>query len=177
MKTTKIKVDDRVLLKLYSPEDAEAIFNLIENNVDHINRFGVTVADRYPNLNSLIDDMQGPNILDTTSYGIWDRATLVGSIHYRHFMCEKEAEIGYWLGEEHQRKGYVTRSAATLVNHLFTNPRLERITAIVNTGNTRSQKVLETLGFQYEPMFNEAYVKYVITSPVRSFQPYTSHQA
>ena len=58
--------------------------------------------------------------------------------------------IGYWLGEEHWGKGYMTEAAKAVVNYGFEVLDLHLISAYCFPFNDRSKRVLAKLGFTYE---------------------------
>lgn len=64
---------------------------------------------------------------------------------YRH-----NAEVGYWLSEEHWGKGIMTASLRQLVDVVFTETELLRLFAGTFAPNRDSQRVLEKAGFVRE---------------------------
>jgi [ribosomal protein S5]-alanine N-acetyltransferase len=65
-----------------------------------------------------------------------------------HFRCN--AEVGWWLAEEHWGRGIVTRVAAALTQRAFADPQITRVFAPVHAGNRRSMRVAEKNGFVLE---------------------------
>ncbi|MEM9621551.1 MAG: GNAT family protein [Pseudomonadota bacterium] len=59
-------------------------------------------------------------------------------------------EIGYWLAEEHQGKGIVSRAVQALTDYGFAQLSIHRISISVATDNFRSRAVPERLGYQFE---------------------------
>ncbi len=62
----------------------------------------------------------------------------------------KNAELGYWLGEKYWGKGYTTEAGKLILRHAFNNLKLKRIYAMTFLSNKTSSKVLEKLGFKKE---------------------------
>ena len=60
------------------------------------------------------------------------------------------ATLGYWIGEAHARKGYMTEALMALVDHAFGAMELSRIEAACLPENTASRKLLERCHFHYE---------------------------
>ena len=58
--------------------------------------------------------------------------------------------IGYWIGQEHARHGYMREAIGALVHHAFTALDLSRIEAACLPENAASRGVLERSGFKYE---------------------------
>jgi ribosomal-protein-alanine N-acetyltransferase len=62
----------------------------------------------------------------------------------------QSATIGYWIGPEHARQGYMSEALAAVVHHAFTALDLSRIEAACLPENAASRGLLERSGFKYE---------------------------
>ena len=61
-----------------------------------------------------------------------------------------ERQVGFWLGEAHWSRGYMTEALQGLIDHAFAeDPRLARISADIQAFNSGARRVLEKCGFQY----------------------------
>lgn len=58
--------------------------------------------------------------------------------------------LGYWIGQQHSRQGYMHEAIMGLVHFAFTNLDLSRIEAACLPQNAASRGVLEKAGFKYE---------------------------
>ena len=58
--------------------------------------------------------------------------------------------IGYWIGQDFARQGYMSEAIGVLVHHAFTALDLSRIEAACLPENVASRGVLEGSGFKYE---------------------------
>jgi ribosomal-protein-alanine N-acetyltransferase len=58
--------------------------------------------------------------------------------------------LGYWVGEEHNGRGYATAAVGAAVDYAFGDLGLHRVQANVMTSNPRSARVLEKAGFRRE---------------------------
>lgn len=74
-----------------------------------------------------------------------------------HFRCN--AEVGWWLAEEHWGGGIVARAAAALLQRAFDNPQITRVFAPVHAGNRRSMRVAEKNGFVLEGVQPKSAIK------------------
>ena len=74
-----------------------------------------------------------------------------------HFRCN--AEVGWWLAEEHWGRGIVTRVAAALTERAFADPQITRVFAPVHAGNQRSMRVAEKNGFVLEGVQPKSAIK------------------
>ncbi|MCB1403733.1 MAG: GNAT family N-acetyltransferase [Rhodobacteraceae bacterium] len=62
----------------------------------------------------------------------------------------QSATIGYWIGPEHARQGYMSEALAAVVHHAFTALDLSRVEAACLPENAASRGLLERSGFKYE---------------------------
>ena len=69
------------------------------------------------------------------------------------------AEIGYWLSEDHWGRGIMTQAVPIMTNYIFKNFQVNRIFACVLEGNIGSMRVLETTGYRHEAIHRKAAVK------------------
>ena len=66
------------------------------------------------------------------------------------------ASMGYWLGEDYWRKGYVTEAAQRVLRFAFDKLKLRRLEAEVYAGNKKSAGLLKKLGFKLEGVARKA---------------------
>lgn len=85
----------------------------------------------------------------------------VGSIglHLQTDILRKNAEIGYWLGEQHWRKGIITQAIPQMIDYGFKNMDIVRIFARIMGNNKASQKVVEKCGFKLEGKYDKTLYK------------------
>jgi len=86
---------------------------------------------------------------ETIPLGIHHHQSLVGVVSYNWISAERSAcGLGYWLAQSLQGKGIATRSVARLVQHAFDSMELSTVEIHVATGNQRSRKLAERMGFR-----------------------------
>ena len=66
-----------------------------------------------------------------------------------HWWGEGAAELGYWVAEEFQGRGYATEACKILIERAFEELNVQRIFASYKNENTASKGLLEKLGFKY----------------------------
>jgi ribosomal-protein-serine acetyltransferase len=64
--------------------------------------------------------------------------------------------IGYWLAEDQQGNGVMTRACRALVSYGFDTLQLHRVEIRCATGNERSCAIPKRLGFEHEGILREA---------------------
>jgi len=69
------------------------------------------------------------------------------------------AEIGYWLGEEHWGKGIMTEAIKATVKYTFEKLAIKRIYANPFATNAASAKALERAGFIKEVTIQKGVIK------------------
>lgn len=83
--------------------------------------------------------------------GLFDSKTLIGtvgaSIGSLNF---DEADVGYWLAESHEGLGLASLATGHLIEWLFSERDMHRITIRAAVGNERSRALAERLGFTFE---------------------------
>lgn len=96
------------------------------------------------------------------SFLIFDRAddTLLGGLGFSNIRrgVAQAASLGYWIGERHSRKGYMTDAALAAISFGFNQLGLHRIEAACLPANAASQRLLARLGFAEEG-YARAYLK------------------
>lgn len=89
-----------------------------------------------------------------TAYGFCIRAggAIVGRLTLSQVFRRafKNCYLGYFVGEEHNGRGYATGAVRLAVDYAFDELRLHRVQANVMTKNPRSGRVLEKAGFRKE---------------------------
>lgn len=71
-----------------------------------------------------------------------------------HWWGEGSAELGYWVAQEYQGKGYATEACRALIERAFDELDINQIFATYKKENHASKRVLEKLGFKYYTELN-----------------------
>jgi [ribosomal protein S5]-alanine N-acetyltransferase len=81
-----------------------------------------------------------------------DGARLMGAITLDNIRRgpSQSAQVGYWIGPEFARRGYMGEALAAVVRHAFTALDLSRVEAACLPENVASRALLERSGFSYE---------------------------
>lgn len=85
-----------------------------------------------------------------TVYYLWDDDNIVGTFHFRHYLCESLAEgsghIGYYIAPEFRRKGYATLGLKMLLDEIRDVVKEDEIYLRVNRDNPASLRVMLSNG-------------------------------
>ena len=87
-------------------------------------------------------------------YFIFNLATnrLVGGLTLSNIRrgVAQMASLGYWIGQPHARRGYMTDAIQTLLPHAFNELGLHRVEAACLPRNEASLRLLQSCGFRQE---------------------------
>jgi aminoglycoside 6'-N-acetyltransferase len=83
-------------------------------------------------------------------YAIDLGGVLIGDLGLNLHQNLMQAELGFTLAPAYQDKGYATEAVRGLLDHLFTERNLHRVSAEADARNLSSVKLLERVGFRQE---------------------------
>ena len=69
------------------------------------------------------------------------------------------AEIGFWMGKDYRKMGYMQNAIKIILNFGFKELKLERIYAKVFSINEGSINLLKKMGFKYEGTLRKSFLK------------------
>lgn len=171
----KLTVDPNIHLRTFHPDDAEEIFNLIERNRVRLRPWihpsalpetpkasRVFAAECF--FNSLADPMEMLTIYaeyfqelegyfrsetPQNEMGIWVDEKLIGAASMSRLQdSSTAAEFGYWITEEYEGKGIVTRCVSALMDYAMDNMDIQRFVIGCAATNPRSRAVPKRLGYR-----------------------------
>lgn len=88
-------------------------------------------------------------------FGLWavesrSDKELVGCVGVQYPKGWPEHELGYWIGAEHQGKGYATEACVCAREHAYTELGFKTLVSFIDPDNIASIRVAEKLGAQRE---------------------------
>lgn len=97
----------------------------------------------------------------TRLFGIEVEGEVAGGIglHPQTDIMRTNAELGYWLSEQHWGKGIITEAIRQMVKYGFANLEVTRIFARPFGNNPASARALEKAGFLLEGRFEKTILK------------------
>lgn len=154
------RINNELELRLLTHQDAESVFLLIEQNRTYLRQWMSWVdsnTDIEHTRSFIHDGLQ--QLANNAGFhaGIWFQGALVGLVGMLPINWPNHrVEIGYWLAEDFQGKGIMTRACTALVSYIFTELKLHRIEIHALAGNTRSRAVAVRLGFHLDGTLRQA---------------------
>lgn len=146
--------DEGLVLRLLEPRHAQALFNLIDQNREHLGTWFPFIGRTKTVKGSEKFIGRGLEQLargDGFQAGIWLENVLAGCVGPHTFSQQfRSAEISYWLGASYQGRGVMTKTCRYLCAYLFEELNLNRIEIRCSEMNTRSRAIPERLGFTQE---------------------------
>jgi ribosomal-protein-serine acetyltransferase len=155
-----IRIDDDTELRLFQPDDAEELFHLTDSNRAHLRQWlpwvdsNQSIHDTRRFIQTVVEQFKAN---EGFQCGIWYQRQLAGVIGFHKIdWMNKNVEIGYWLGQSFEKKGLMTRSCRAMVDYAFNEFKLKRVQIRCATGNVKSCRVPERLGFRKEGLALQA---------------------
>ena len=151
-------------LKLLTPDDAPALYALIEPNRAYLRQWinwldTVQTQAECKQLLVHYQDMAEQRRGFHLGVFVGDDAptTLAGIISLQAFdWHSRKAQLGYWIGASFQGQGIARQAVAHIINFAFEDLGLNRVEIHCATENTRSQTIPKALGFQHEGRMRQA---------------------
>jgi len=149
------KVDNEIVLALPRPEiDGRTVYQLIDRQRDYLKNY-LPWPDHLQNEKQEIaafkDLLKEFGSGQSMSFVVHYKGEVVGMIDFHNINNQNHsAEIGYWLSQDMQGKGIITRAVNGICRLGFDSYQLNRIVIIMDCDNTASKKVAERSGFHYE---------------------------
>lgn len=154
------EIDNDLSLKLMELDDAEQLFNLTDASRTYLREWLPWVDGT-----TTVDDSRG--FIEHTIQGFEEKRSMSLAVRYNGKMVgtagfnnldwsNKVAYIGYWLGEDYQGNGIMTRVARALTDYAFTELDFNRVDIRAAFENTKSRSIPERLGFVEEGQIRQA---------------------
>jgi len=155
----KLDVSDSISLDQLSDKDAVEIFNAIDQQRTYLGQWLPFVAftKKLEDTQAFISSvMKLPESEREYTFIIRENNVFAGIIGFKCTdKANRRTEIGYWLREEFQGRGIMTKCVAKLCAFAFTQLVMNRIQIKCAVGNTPSRKIPQRLNFTFEGIERE----------------------
>jgi ribosomal-protein-serine acetyltransferase len=147
-------------IRQFAMGDAETVFRVVDRNREHLRTWlpwvdhtesAEDIREFIRRAQAQFDASQGPNA------GIWMGEELAGTIGCHPIdWANRNCSLGYWIAEDYEGQGIITRCCSVLLDYLFHDLGLHRVEIRCGTGNLRSCAIPQRLGFTRESVAWEA---------------------
>lgn len=159
-----LTIDDEIVLKPLIDEDADRLFELVDQNRHHLREFLGWLDNNTSKDDSLAfiqEEKEQLKKKKAVTLGIHYKGHLVGlisldCIDHLNF-C---ANIGYWISKKYQGHGIMSRCTKKVIEYGFNDLKLHRLELRCVPHNPKSQRVAEKLGFTNEGRLKGAIAHY-----------------
>lgn len=161
--TANYHIEDGLFLTEIRSSDRKSIVKHINDRSIHENTMHIpfpyydTDADKFLETCRKFEE----HFMHVGQFAIRLEGELIGGIGFMYCHGEEshKAEIGYWIGPSHRKKGLATKAIRKIVEIGFTEKGLFRIEANVFTHNIGSIRALEKAGFEKEGLLKSTFIK------------------
>ncbi len=155
-------VNDDIILKNFTEENAAELFAVVNNNRAHLRPWLVwvdaTLREEH-SLEFIRNARQEQYDQQSISFGIFKKGKIIGGIGMHQWDRPlRKAQIGYWLIQEEEGKGILYQSAKVFIQYLFDQLQLNKIELHHLPSNTRSAAVAKRLGFILEGIIRDSFL-------------------
>jgi ribosomal-protein-serine acetyltransferase len=152
----RIDLGEGASIRLLVPEDALVVFETVDRNRDRLRPWlgWVDRTLRPEDTRAFIDLViatQGREF----AYGIYVDDAFGGAIGLHTDPEHRSAMIGYWIDDEQEGRGVVTKASRALMDVAFRDLSMHRVWLTADPMNTRSCAVAERLGLRLEGIRRE----------------------
>jgi len=149
-----IKVNEDIVLRQIMVSDFNGIFDIINNQREYLGKW-------LPFVEYTREPGDTKTFIESVVNSPDDRFEHVFTIRYKNEIAgiigfkgsdkaNRKTEIGYWLSEDKQGIGIVTRAVKKLCDFAFKEQYINRIQIKCAVGNIPSSNIPKRLGFKFE---------------------------
>lgn len=151
---TEIKVDDEILLRQHIDSDYDSMWNAFVDGRGYLGEFLPWMA-AYKTKGDFTTlytarRLGQDNFDGSRGYVLEYKGELAGTVGFGIPNRDNVIEVGYWLRQDLQGRGIMTRSVEAILTMLFVEVGIHRVTIRAATTNLPSRGIPERLGFKHE---------------------------
>ena len=155
-----ITIDDEIRLRQFTENDRTPMWNALDGGRDYLSKYLTWMAEYETEDDHArgFDKRLGErDLLDGSGgYILEYRGELAGTVGFGVPNRDNGAEVGYWLRQDLQGRGIVTRAVEAVISMLIIEMGLHRVVIRAATSNLPSRAIPERLGFTHEGTTREA---------------------
>lgn len=145
---TTLIINDEIFLKILHESDAEKLFTLTIQNKEYLqsylpwSKYIHNVSDTATFITLMQDAAQKDK---EYCYGVWFQDVLVGTVSLR--TGYNKCELGYWLAQNKQGKGIISKSIQFLLSTLQEKKIYPFCYIYISCKNEKSNNLAQRIGF------------------------------
>lgn len=141
-------------------EDVPELFRLVDENREYLRAWlpWLDTTRREKDVRAFVVDARRKAVKGVSvQFAIVEAGRIAGVIGFHEIdWSHAQVGIGYWVAEDRQGRGLVTRAVRALVGIAFEELGLNRVEIHVATDNARSRAIPERLEFRHEGVLRQA---------------------
>jgi RimJ/RimL family protein N-acetyltransferase len=165
---TSFLVSERLLIKPLWPEHAAALYSAIQPSVNELQMWLPWASKplTQEDIEKTIRTLFAPDYLSGKAWhgGIFlqsNPSLIIGMIGLNALEWSiPSANLGYWISKPYEGQGYIHEAAKSMIPYAFNAVGIKRLTIRCDEENTKSQKVAQKLGFEFEALTKGTGYKY-----------------
>lgn len=149
-----IQIDRDIELRLLAQTHVGDLFSLVDRNRTYLREWLPWVdgtqssADTANFIASAVKQHEETNGFHM---GIWFKHSLVGVVGLHELNAQhRKTSLGYWLSEDMQGRGIISKAVHAVVEHLIRDLKMNRVEIKCAIENRKSRAIPERLGFKLE---------------------------
>ena len=159
----EIRVDDEILLRQHIESDRDDMWKALDAGREYMGKYlpwmaAYKVEDDHTRGYST-RQLEKDNLDGSGGYIVEYKGELAGTVGFGMPNRDNGIEVGYWLRQDLQGRGIMTRSVEAIITMLIVEIGLHRVTIRAATSNLPSRGIPERLDFKHEgTMRDNSYV-------------------
>jgi ribosomal-protein-serine acetyltransferase len=149
-----ILVDEHLLMRSYTVEDADPLFDTVERSRKHLQPWCDWVPKTTRAEHSLMfiqQSIHDQQVQTSLVLGIFYDQKVIGEVAMHHWDHDtKRAQIGYWISKDYEGRNIMFRCLYRFCDFLFEKVGLNKIEIHFIPANKRSARIAERLGCRIE---------------------------
>lgn len=156
----KLAINEKLYLQLLEPEHSAELYALMRKNAENYITWFPWIANMQSEefiSNYIKDSKQRTVEGNEYAFALFLETKMIGRLGiYRINPVNKIGEIGYWIDQDYEGKGYIKQACERILQFAFNDLHLNRMELKCATDNIRSKNTALRLHFTYEGTLRQA---------------------
>jgi RimJ/RimL family protein N-acetyltransferase len=146
----------RLCIRCWNPSDAYLLKDAVDPNMDYLRPWMPWVTDKVESVETraawLRKSRAEFDLDQDFVYGVFNpgESEVVGGTGLHTRQGKQGLEVGYWIQQKYEGRGYATEVASALTKVAFEVNNVKRVHICCSVANMKSARIPEKLGFQKE---------------------------